>query len=382
MPLTILILDGTDVDMCFVEECFKTTWGGAWLKELSLRKCAKIEHFDLLEWLGPAFYRNVIHGLRVLKLWGCGTLSPKGAFKPSLATGNSSGNQVNADAVNLPQNDLSGSSPDAQTPINTEAAAAPPSSGRANHATLSLTSLCRRMKINLDIGLCTMKQQCVSLQAIERAYAAQDILDAIGGVMGIPPHVRDNQLADLVVLAEKKPIKRKCCVTGCNVVIVKALCMSCEENMTCQKCQNFYCQHHASSEYLDLLCPICGPCCKNCFPTYSTECSECDQHFCNEHYPNGRCLIELDTVTGDLLLIDESEVIAEEKMVEDGQIEYQDLFPGRGRDFYFDDVWPCRLVDTDKDNFSNVDRTIDSDKEDLEDPDMVPELVDPDQDGY
>lgn len=206
-------------------------------------------------------------------------------------------------------------------------------------------------------------------------------------------------------------------------------------------------------------------------------------------------MIELDTVTGDLLLIDESEVIAEEKMVEDGQIEYQDLFPGRGRkryekckdcgvitcrecideagwqysicktvfglgcggiiceecsnhcgfcgavgcescmtvdprgivaiyllpfviswwcwmcaksidDFYFDDVWPCRgcaippevaqeearqligdcgvpgLVDTDKDNFSNVDRTIDSDKEDLEDPDMVPELVDPDQDGY
>lgn len=65
-----------------------------------------------------------------------------------------------------------------------------------------------------------MKQQCVSLQAIERAYAAQDMLDAIGGVMGIPTHIRDNQVADLVVLAEKKPIKRECCVAGCNVVIV------------------------------------------------------------------------------------------------------------------------------------------------------------------
>lgn len=149
-------------------------------------------------------------------------MSPKGAFKHSLAIGNSAGNQVNVNAVNIPQNNLSGSSPDVSTPINTETATAtaPPSSWRTNHATLSLTSLCRRMKINLDIGICMMKQQCVSLQAIERTYAAQDILDAIGGVMGIPPHARDNQLADLVVLAEKKPIKRKCCVTGCNVVIV------------------------------------------------------------------------------------------------------------------------------------------------------------------
>lgn len=69
MQLTVLILDGTDVGMEFVKEIFRSAWGGAWLKELSLRRCAQIEHSDIEKWLRKAFSRNWVHGLRVLKVF-------------------------------------------------------------------------------------------------------------------------------------------------------------------------------------------------------------------------------------------------------------------------------------------------------------------------
>lgn len=68
MQLTVLILDGTGVRMRFVKDIFRSTWGGAWLRELSLRNCAKIEHSDVEKWLRKIFWRNCVHGLRVLKV--------------------------------------------------------------------------------------------------------------------------------------------------------------------------------------------------------------------------------------------------------------------------------------------------------------------------
>lgn len=68
MQLTVLILDGTNVEMEFVKDIFKSAWGGAWLKELSLRRCARIEHLEIEKWLKIIFSRNWVHGLRVLKV--------------------------------------------------------------------------------------------------------------------------------------------------------------------------------------------------------------------------------------------------------------------------------------------------------------------------